>query len=172
MTAVGPAMIIDAVDQSDIPVAQIHRSEVFQRHANFRVSHVFVFNSSGALLIQRLALMRPRHAGYWGSSVAAYLFSHEDYRTAAVRRMAEELGITGAQVHLISKDSMNDEGSIKFVSLFVARYNGPFEFDHEHIDRLEFRSLPQIEAMMRSGVRFTPTFHHVFNSYMLSSRIP
>jgi 16S rRNA (adenine1518-N6/adenine1519-N6)-dimethyltransferase len=169
MSAVGQAMIIDAVDQADVPIGQVPRAEVFEKHLNFRVSHVFVFNAQRELLIQQLAASRPRHAGDWGSSVAAYLFSHEDYRTAASRRMSEELGITGCKLRLVSRDSMNDQGCTKFISLFETEYNGPFRVDHEHISRVQLLPIPIIREMARTGERlFTPTFLHVLNSYQLA----
>jgi isopentenyl-diphosphate delta-isomerase len=148
MASVGQAMVIDTVDQSDVPIGQIQRAEVFRKHANFRVSHVFVFNSEGELLIQRLALNRDRNPGYWGSSAAAYLFSHEDYWAAAARRMNEELGVAGAELDFVNKTT-----------------------DHQHIDRVEFRPLSEINQMIASDDRrFTPTFLHVLESFYRTAR--
>lgn len=171
MASVGQAMIIDEVDQADVPIGQIPRAEVFHRHANFRVAHVFVFNSEGELLIQRLALNRDRNPGYWGSSVAAYLFSHEDYRTGAARRMREELGVS-TRLELVNKTTMEDDGCLKFISLFIARQDGPFRYDNQHIDRLEFCSLIEINRMIADKERmFTPTFLHVLDSFYRTARI-
>src|SRR5271167_1166531 len=93
MSAVGENNLIDVVNDSDVPVGQVRRCDVFARHVTFRVAHVLIFNSRNHVLIQRLALDRHRHPGYWGSSVAAYLYPGETYEMAARRRMAEELGI-------------------------------------------------------------------------------
>ena len=166
---VGNDMLIDQVDDHDRPVRSIPRSSVFSAKAGFRVSHVFVFNESNQLLLQRIARSRERHPGYWGSSVAAYVFSGEDYISAAERRINEELGITHVDVQLIGKTAMRDDGCTKFISLFTATSNGPFQFDRNHIDELQFVSLPQIQEMLRTHERqFTPTFAHVLDLYLRS----
>jgi hypothetical protein len=166
MVAPAEAMIIDEVDQADFPVGQIDRAEVFRLHAGFRVSHVFVFNSSGDLLIQRLALTRTRNPGAWGSSVASYLFASEDYDQAARRRVGEELGISAFTLGQLGKTEMIDDGCLKFISLFQLLNDGPFPYDRSHIDALEFAPVPAIKKMIEDGSRpFTPTFLRVFALY-------
>lgn len=166
MSIVSEGMLIDAVDASDTPIGTIVRADVFKVHANFRVAHVLVFNSKGDLLIQRLAMDRRRHPGYWGSSVAAYLFSGEDYRTAATRRVSEELGIGDASLEFVGKLTMQDEGCTKFIGLFITSHDGPFRYDRQHVERVEFWPLWEIRQMIANGTRlFTPTFIDVLNSY-------
>ena len=166
MTAVDEAMIIDSVDQADTTVGTIPRAEVFQKHVNFRVSHVLIFNSLGELLLQRLALSRNRNPGAWGSSVASYLFSSENYVQAAQRRVGEELGISDFQLVPLGKTEMVDDGCLKFISVFQSFHEGPFPYDPEHIDQVEFATISGIQGMIENGSRiFTPTFLHVFQFY-------
>ena len=130
MPAVSERMIIDAVDPADRPIGTISRSRVFSEHANFRVSHVWVFNSSRELLLQRLAFDRMRNPGAWGSSVASYLFSTETYQEAAVRRVREELGVSPSGLKLLVRTEMEDDGCLKFISVFGAIHDGPFRIDY------------------------------------------
>src|SRR6266481_789152 len=124
MPTIGNDMFIDQIDDHDQPIRSIPRSSVFSVKAGFRVSHVFVFNESKQLLLQRIAQNRERHPGQWGSSVAAYLFSGEDYVSAAERRIREELGISNSALQLIGKTAMLDDGCTKFISLFTTISNG------------------------------------------------
>ena len=166
MAAVSDAMIIDVVDQADTPVGVISRAEIFQKHAGFRVSHVLIFNSQGKLLLQRLALDRNRNPGAWGSSVACYLFSSEDYAQAARRRVSQELGISDCPLTPLGKTEMVDDGCLKFITVFESFIEGPFRYDPSHIDRVEFVSIPDIRRMIAIGERgFTPTFLRVFEFY-------
>ena len=166
MALASPDMLIDEVDNQDRPIGVIARRNVFSAKAAFRVVHVFIFNRNGELLLQKLAATRERHPGYWGSSVAAYPFSGEDYAAAAQRRCAEELGIGKLSLHFAGKTVMDDEGCTKFISLFTTISDGPFNFDHTHIESLDFRSLHQIREMLLTGEReFTPTFIHLFDFY-------
>jgi isopentenyldiphosphate isomerase len=166
MPAVDQAMIIDTVDQADSTIGRITRAEVFQKHANFRVSHVFVFNSEGELLLQRLSLSRNRNPGAWGSSVASYLFASEGYFDAARRRFRQELGSSPSILSPLGKIQMVDDGCLKFITLFRSVSNGPFSYDRSHIDTVEFVPVPAVESMIEKGSRqFTPTFLQVFNFY-------
>jgi isopentenyldiphosphate isomerase len=166
MTVVSEEMVIDVVDRNDEPIGVIPRNEVFTRRANFRVAHDLIFNSSGELLVQQLAASRTRHPGDWGSSVAAYLFAGESYREAAERRLREELGIREVPLNYIGKTSMVDEGSRKFIAVFTAIHDGPFNIDRNHIERLEFLPTDVIHELQATGSRtFTPTFLTVLSFY-------
>ena len=166
MAAVDQEMLVDAVNGDDVPVGVIARADVFREHANFRVAHDLIFNPSGELLIQKLARTRLRHPGYWGSSVAAYLFSGESYRGAAERRLGQELGVYNINLGFIGRTSMIDDGCEKFIGVFAGIYDGPFAADKQQIEQLQFLPLRQIHALRDSGTRlFTPTFLRVLEFY-------
>jgi isopentenyl-diphosphate delta-isomerase len=165
MPAVSDEMIIDAVDRGDRPVETVKRGDVFALRANFRVAHVLVFDHSGQLLIQRLAGTRERHPLMWGSSVACYLFSGESYHDAAARRLPEELGLSGP-LRWIGKTSMNDNSCEKFIGVFSAILDGPFNIDRSHISDIKFISLEDIgRAIHMDSMQFTPTFLKVLAFY-------
>lgn len=166
MPQVTEEMTIDVVDQKDVPIGVIERDEVFKQRANFRVAHNLIFNSRGELLIQQLASSRIRHPGYWGSSVAAYIFAGESYESAAERRLGQELDLHGVRLNFVGKTSMKDEGCHKFIGVFMANHNGPFSFDPHHIASLEFLALPVVHELHAAGSRqFTPTFLQVLSFY-------
>lgn len=166
MAQVSGEMLVDSVDRNDTPIGVVRRNEVFAKRVNFRVAHDLVFNSGGKLLVQQLARTRTRHPGYWGSSVAAYLFSGETYQAAARRRLAQELGIEGAPLREVGKASMEDSGCQKFIGIFATTHDGPFTFDPEHIEAVEFLSLREIGELHAAGSRpFTPTFLRVLDFY-------
>jgi isopentenyldiphosphate isomerase len=166
MAAVTEGMVIDSVDRDDRPIGLIHRDEVFIKRTGFRVAHDLIFNSRRELLIQQLASTRTRHPGYWGSSVAAYLFAGESYEAAAERRLGEELGVYGLPLRFIGKTSMVDKGSEKFIGVFQGTSDGPFHFDGNHIERIEFLPRHVIHELHASRARsFTPTFLRVLRFY-------
>jgi isopentenyl-diphosphate delta-isomerase len=159
-------MVIDVVDHADRPIGIIARGLVFQEHASFRVAHNLLFNSQGELLIQQIASTRNRHPGYWGSSVAGYVFAGESYESAANRRLFEELGLRTVPLRYVGKTSIIDEGCLKFIAVFAGTSDGPFTFDHAHIEKLEFVSLSRLHELIEGGShRFTPTFLEVFRFY-------
>lgn len=159
-------MLIDAVDDHDVPKGVIKRSEVLRSHTNFRVAHTFLFNRRDELLVQQLAPTRERHPRQWGSSVAGYLFAGESYRDAAERRLLQELGLRQVDLHEYGKTVMDDCGCKKFIALFVATCEGPFQPDQSHIEDLEFLPIDTIKQQVNNRERvFTPTFLHLLDFY-------
>ncbi|MBZ5728571.1 MAG: NUDIX domain-containing protein [Acidobacteriia bacterium] len=116
-------MLIDTVDDQDRATGVIKRSEALLRHVGFRVVHILLFNHQGDLLLQQLALTRPRHPGAWGSSVAAYVAAGETYWQAAQRRLPQELGVT-AQLRELGKTTMLDEVAKKFITVYTGSTDG------------------------------------------------
>lgn len=156
---------IDSVDRSDRPIGQIARGRALAAGANFRTCHVFVFDSDGKLLLQRLASSRDRFPDRWGSSVAAYLHAGERYVEAARRRMREELELC-VPLHYLGKTRMTDEQSLKFVALFTALSDKAEIGDRTHIAELRFWSIDEIARQAgRRPADFTPTFLALFRFY-------
>jgi isopentenyldiphosphate isomerase len=161
-------MLVDVVDSSDRVIGTTLRRQVFQQQVGFRVAHVFLFSSTGDLLLQQIA-PGLRHPGQWGSSVAGYVQAGESYYAAAQRRLHDELGVTPAIIEY-GKTTMVDQGAMKFIDLFTGSCDGPFSADPGDVSALGFVPLPQILLERSSGTRtFTDTFLHVLDFYLQSS---
>ncbi|HEV2858788.1 MAG TPA: NUDIX domain-containing protein [Solirubrobacterales bacterium] len=157
--------LIDVVNKRDEEVGTVRRGDALEQGQNFRTSHVFVLNSDGCLLLQRLAPQRDRHPGRWGSSVAAYLFAGESYYEGAARRMREELGLS-ADLEYLGKIKMRDIDSLKFVSLFLVRSDSAEIREPDHISQLDYRQVEEIaEHLDERPEDFTPTFVKLFGAF-------
>lgn len=161
-----PNMLIDQVDDRDQPIGSIIRSEVFRLKANFRVSHVLLFDKSGRLLIQRLAGTRDRNPLLWGSSVASYVPSGATYVEAARQRMSQELGIPDSPLGPFGNLTMLDDGCTKFIHVFRTVYEGELSIDRNHIAETRFVTLQTLLELSVGGDAFTPTFCHIINALL------
>ena len=158
--------LLDWVDERDRVIGQVSRTDALRVGANFRVAHLFLFNSRSEILLQQLALSRPRHPGCWGASVAAYVASGEDYRQAIERRTHEELGVRLESVERVCKTSMPEEGGTKFITLFTARSDGPFTVDSGHIAKLQSLPLADVLRVRHSEPwTFTPTLVQLIDRF-------
>jgi isopentenyldiphosphate isomerase len=169
MADVSERMTIDVVDGSDDVVGKTKRSRVLPEGLNFRTVHVLILNEEqDKILLQQPSRKRKRHSGYFGSSVAGYLFSGESYEEAAVRRTPQELGveIDQADLHACDKQPMEDKQSIKFVQLYILVNEGPFPVDTDHVQSIKWMEIPLVNERMQSdSMRVTPTFKHVWNMF-------
>ena len=154
------------MSDEDRIVGSVRRDEVLRSGANFRVAHLWVFNDESELLLQRLAMDRPRHPGCWGSSVAAYVQSGETYLEAITRRTGEELGFSLDQPVFLGKTSMVDEKSLKFISVFMSHWSGPLNLDEKHISHVTSMDISDIIRVRRAEPwTFTPTFVHLLDQF-------
>lgn len=161
-------IVIDKVDENDEVIGRIDKSNIYRENASFRTSHIFVFNSKGEILLQKLASSKNRYPGRWGSSMAGYVLSGETYEDAASRKLKNELGVKLGDVDLkqVGKTAMEEDGRKKFVSLFKASYDGEFDPDQNEIDEVKFFALGEVEKMIeKNPENFTPNFIHVLNFY-------
>ncbi|MBO9501192.1 NUDIX domain-containing protein [Brevundimonas sp. A19_0] len=156
---------ISQVSDGDVTLGVVNRKDLPETPVNFRVTHVFVFNSDGAVLLQYIAKGQ-RSEGRWGSSVAGYVLAGEKYAEAARRKMGAELGMHAVIPRLILKTSMPDLGATKFITLFEAHGEGPFTLDREQVDRVRFVQPDILRAEVDTYPdRFTATFRHLWAAY-------
>lgn len=161
----GPATYVDVVDDEDRVVGQALRSELVDASLNFRVAHVFAFNSEGWLLLGQLGTVRTNDPGKWGSSVAAHLAAGESYADAAQRRLREELGVTSS-VHFVAKVPFRERSSLKFVGLFDTTADSVTIEEPDHVAALSYRPLEQVALELDEDPdRFTATFRCLFDRY-------
>ncbi len=89
-----PEELFDVVDEQDRVLRQAPRSQVHAQKWLHRASHIFVFNCRGELLVHRRTATKDECPLMFTSSASGHLAAGEDYETAAVRELEEELGLT------------------------------------------------------------------------------
>lgn len=69
------------------------REEVHRKGFWHRTVHIWVLNQHGELLIQRRSATKDAHPGLWDISAAGHIGADEQDMHAALREVAEEVGI-------------------------------------------------------------------------------
>lgn len=158
----GPAMdeFFDVVDAQDRPVGRARRSEVHARGLLHRAVHVLVFNHAGEVLLQKRSAFKDLSPGLWDSSCSGHVDAGEDYDPAAVRELGEELGIAvnGPPERWLRLEACAATAG-EFVWAYRLRHDGPFAFNRDEIDALEW--LAPAEVTRRLAGRpsdYTPAF--------------
>lgn len=120
--------IFDVVDEADAVTGQATRREVHEKGLLHRAVHVFVINRHGELLLQKRSRFKDVHPEVWDSSVAGHLDSGEDYVTAAIRELEEEMGVTGVAPDEIGRIGPCAATGWEHVRLFMVRWDGTPRF--------------------------------------------
>ena len=158
--------MFDVVDQEDRVLFQSPRSVVHANHWLHRAVHIFVFNSKGELLIHRRSATKDEAPLKCTSSASGHLSAGEDYATAAVRELEEELGLR-ADVEFLGIFPANGiETAFEHSGLYRAVTDETPTFDPGEILSGEFRPLTDIAEMIeRDPDDFTHCFRSLFRWY-------
>ncbi|HEX9259285.1 MAG TPA: NUDIX domain-containing protein [Acidimicrobiales bacterium] len=122
------------------------RSENLRHRAVF----VAVVHSDGRLLVHRRSQDKDVWPGWWDLAVGGVVASGETYDDAAVRELAEELGVTGAKPQPIGRGTYDDDFVRLVGSVYRVQHDGPFTFaDGEIIEALWVTAAELQERLVR-----------------------
>jgi isopentenyldiphosphate isomerase len=130
--------IFDVVNDHDEVIGQSTRREVHARGLLHRAVHVLVFDARGRVFLQKRSMAKDSAPGCWDSSCSGHLDAGEDYLTAAVRELVEEIGlrVPGPQalIPVLQNNACADTGN-EFVWVYRLQSEGPFVLNPAEIER-------------------------------------
>ena len=129
----------DVVNERDEVVGRATRREVHARGLLHRAVHVLVFDAAGRVFLQKRSMKKDMSPGLWDSSCSGHVDSGEGYDTAAVRELAEEIGVL-VKVAPVRwwRIEPCEETAQEFVWVYRLRHDGPLVLDAEEIERGEW----------------------------------
>ena len=162
------AEIFDVVDEEDRVIDRASRGEVHARGLPHRATHIFVLNARGEIFLQCRSLGKDQAPGCWGSSAAGHLDSGEDYRSAALRELREELGLTDVTDNDLEPVAVlppSKENGWEFVQFFRMRRDGPFHWPASEIETGTFFPSDLIGTWLdRRPMDFSPGFRECWSA--------
>ncbi len=138
--------IFDVVDENDTVTGQTTRGEVHAKNLLHRAVHVLVFNKRGDVLLQKRSLLKDNHPGVWDSSVSGHLDSGENYESAAIRELGEEMGIREVSVEEIARVRPSTQTGWEHIHVFRTSYDGNIRFPAAEIDSALWFPVDEIQA--------------------------
>jgi isopentenyl-diphosphate delta-isomerase len=152
--------IFDIVNERDEVIGRAPRSEVHARGLLHRAVHVLVFNAEGEMFLQKRSKTKDREPSRWGAACSGHVVSGEDYDTAAVREMGEELGWKpAAPLQRILRIEACRETDQEFVWVYRCNGEGPFTLNVDEVETGGWFSFPQIEQWLAERPQdFTTAF--------------
>lgn len=142
------AEFFDIYDEAGNRLGIAARSECHGNPALIHcTAHVVVKHpETGALLLQKRRMDKDIQPGKWDTAVGGHLDAGETFETAALRELAEELGISGKieLCHLFDSKIRNDIES-ENVRVFGTELAGPFSFQESEIDTVRFFSASELD---------------------------
>lgn len=154
--------IFDIVDENDQVVGQAPRPVVHQQNLLHRAVSIFVLKPDGRMLLQLRSDTKDQYPGCYTSSASGHVDAGEDYQTAAVRELHEELSLN-APIEYLKTFPGGPETAFEFTALYRLITDVEPVLDPGEIAGAEFLTLDAIaEKIVASPERFTPPFRVLF----------
>jgi isopentenyldiphosphate isomerase len=172
--------LLQLVDRAGNPAGRARRSEC---HGNpdliQAVVHLYIFDSSGRLYLQKRASGKDRFPGRWDSSVGGHVSPGETWQQAIRREAREELGIDldgsgwgGEPLRLerLPPHLYGDEVETEYVFCFRLIYDGAFTPNSEEVEEGAFFEVGEIRRLLHEEPSaFTPHFRVAFERLLGSN---
>lgn len=152
----------DVVNERDEVVGRATRREVHATGLWHRAVHVMVFDAAGRVFLQKRSLLKDLSPGLWDSSCSGHLDAGEDYDRAAVRELAEEIGLrlgAGASPRRWFRVDACEQTGWEFVWVYRLRHDGPLTLDPLEIQYGEWVAPAEVSARVaRNPEDYCPSF--------------
>lgn len=155
--------LVDIVDDADRVLRQATRAEMRRHNLLHRAVYVLVVSSRGELFVHRRTESKDVFPGHWDLTVGGVVAAGEDYRRAAERELAEELGIAPA-LQRLGPVRYQDVDTRLLGDVYLARHDGPVTLQREEIAAGAFVPLAQAEDLV-TRERCCPDGVEVFRAY-------
>lgn len=158
--AMMPEERFDVVDEQDRVVGSAPRREVHARGLLHRAVHALVFDPAGRLLLQKRSATKDMYPNQWAASASGHVDSGEDYDTAVVREMGEELGIALPAVpERVCRIEACEQTGREFVWVYACRHDGPVRAKEDEISELVWRMPAEVDRWVSERPEeFAPSF--------------
>jgi len=123
-----PDETVEEVDRLGAVIRLVPRRQMRAEALRHRSVFIAVVSEDGDILVHRRADTKDVWPGWWDVAVGGVCNPGEEWDTAAVRELGEELGVEGAVVEPIGNGAY-DDSQVKLVArVYECRTDGPFRF--------------------------------------------
>lgn len=126
---------MDIVDSDDNVIAVVSRRQMRAERLRHRAVFIAVQGSDGRLLVHQRSFDKDVRPGAWDIAFGGVVASGESYDDAAVRELAEEIGVEGVGLTYVGGGTFGDDHYELIGRCYHAVYDGEVLFaDGEVID--------------------------------------
>ena len=157
--------IVAIVDENNVVVGSAPRREMRAKALPHRATYVLVFNSSGALYVQKRTMTKDVFPGYYDPAAGGVVLAGEEYQQGAIREVEEEMGVRDVPLTPLFQFFHKDERNRVWGAAFSCVYDGAVVLQEEEVESGAFKSVADILTMSETEP-FTPDGLYVLKRYM------
>jgi 8-oxo-dGTP pyrophosphatase MutT (NUDIX family) len=163
--------IVAIVDEYNNVVGAVPRREMRAKRLPHRSTYILVFNSQGALYVQKRTLTKDVFPGYYDPVAGGVVLTEESYEESAARELAEEMGIRDLPLTRLFDFYFEDASIRVWGSAFSCVYDGDLVLQEEEVEHVEIMTIDDILRRAETE-RFTPDGLYVVRRYLEEGKRP
>ena len=151
------------VDEDDRELGTGEKMNIHREGILHRAFSIFVFDSTGRLLLQQRSTSKYHSGGLWTNTCCSHPFPGEAVETAAIRRLREEMGFETPLkkvFHFVYRAEL-DQGLTEheFDHVFVGEFEGQVRINPDEVRDHIYRDMRDLKQEMNDHPsRFTAWF--------------
>lgn len=155
------------VDDENNEVGTMEKMEAHEKGVLHRAFSIFIFNSTGEMLLHRRANEKYHCGGMWTNAVCSHPRPDEGQSDALRRKMLQEMGffteVKKAFDHTYKANLDNGLIEHEYDEVFYGIYEGPLSPNPEEVQAYRYTSIAEIrEELQVKPEIFTPWFIQIF----------
>ncbi|MBP5344358.1 MAG: NUDIX domain-containing protein [Alphaproteobacteria bacterium] len=156
--------VISLANDEDYPVDVAVRGVPVPENRHPMIAAIFLFNSKGNIILQRIALTKKTDAGKWSYSAGGHVDAGESYEVAALRELNEEMGIKATTATFVGKDYTFRDGKPRAChNVFKVISDDPITFDPSEVAEIHEFSIPELKQKIQDHPeQFKDVFARIF----------
>jgi len=162
--------LVVLIDENDNELGLMEKQQAHVNGFLHRAFSVFLFNSTGEMLLQKRAAEKYHSPNQWTNAVCSHPKEGETYEEGALRRLKEELGIHASITEkFFFTYKANVGGNLwehELDHVFTGTYDGPFAPDASEVSDLRYVSMEELEKeLSEHPENFTEWFKIILKEY-------
>jgi isopentenyl-diphosphate delta-isomerase len=145
-----PNEMVEEVDMTGNVLRLVTRRQMRAERLGHRSVFIAVVSESGDLLVHRRAETKDLWPRWWDVAVGGVIAPGEIDDVAALRELAEELGVEGVQLERLGTGAYEDSAVRLVATIYLCRSDGPFSFADAEITEAHWVSPVELPEWLRS----------------------
>jgi isopentenyl-diphosphate delta-isomerase len=143
-----------------------------------RAFSIFIFNSSGEMLLQERSSQKYHFGGLWANACCGHPRPGEDLHAAAHRRLVDELGFdtmlrTALSFLYVADDPASGLTERELDHVLIGEFDGAFMPNPNEVDSVRWVTTDEIvRDLRRNGDCYAPWFHEAVTRLESLSQLP
>jgi len=156
--------LVVLVDENGHAAGAVPRSQMRAGHLLHAATAVLVRDSADRIYLHRRTDTKDWAPGHWDAAAGGVMQAGEEPSASAARELAEELGITGVELHRLGQHLFEDATLRCFEYTYEVRYDGPVSHQPSEVAEGRWVAMDELARVLAGPLPFVSDTRQLLDS--------